>query len=433
MAKPPKPTHLTRKHLARVERERRQRRWLLIGVTAVIVIVIGVIAYGFAFNAFIMGNQPVARIGNTAISTHDWQVRVRYQRYTLINQYAQYYQIYSSVGMDPTTQPALNQIQAELNDPTTLGGQVLDLMIDDIAIRDQAASLGVIVTPQEIDQAMQNAFGYFPNGTPTPTITSTPWLTPTLNPTELFLVTPTPTATPTPVPTATATPKSSPTPSPAPSVTPTAGPIPTNTPFTQAGYQAAVQNFLTNAAKQGVTGIGEADLRKIFEAQVYRQKVEAKVTANSPGVQDQVWARHMVLPTQAAAQAAIARLKTGQDWTKVTSEVSTDTATKTTGGDLGWFPKGIQDPALEKAAFALPVGQVSDPVQTKAGWEVIQVLGHATRPIDTATLQQLQNAAFQGWLTSAKAKINITKYDYWTQRVPAEPTLNPGSPAAPGG
>jgi parvulin-like peptidyl-prolyl isomerase len=44
------------------------------------------------------------------------------------------------------------------------------------------------------------------------------------------------------------------------------------------------------------------------------------------------------------------------------------------GGDLGWFlRKGQFDEAFARAAFALPVGQVSDVVQTEAGLHLIKV------------------------------------------------------------
>jgi hypothetical protein len=47
MAKVKVTKEVTRKHLARAEREARQRRWLLIGVAAVFVVVVGLVAYGY--------------------------------------------------------------------------------------------------------------------------------------------------------------------------------------------------------------------------------------------------------------------------------------------------------------------------------------------------------------------------------------------------
>ncbi len=484
MAKTPKPKHISRRRLAR-QMERRRRRRLTITISAaIIVVIVGVIGYFLLYDFVLLPNQPVASVGSQSITTRDWQIEVKYQRFSLIRQYQQYYSLYSQFGIDPTTQTIVQQIQSELEDPATLGTNVLDQMVNDIVIQDQAKQLGITVSQAEIDQAVQNAFGFYPNGTPTETETPTPFETPTLNPTELFLVSPTPTSTNAPTstepptstptatlsptatqpqvtqqpsgsatsaatptetasptatssstPTATSSPTTTPTPSLVPSITETFTPTFTLTPYTTQGYATQVQSFLSSSVAEGLSGFTEADIRKFITAQLYRQKVLDYVARDVTSVQDEVWARHIVLADQAAAQAALARLKGGQDWTTVCAQVSIDTATKDTGGNLGWFPKGMQDPALETAAFALTVGQISDPIQTKAGWEIIQLVGHETRSLDSTTLDTLKNDLFTSWLTNAKTKYTINTFNYYTQRVPTEPVFQtevpvPTSPPA---
>lgn len=45
------------------------------------------------------------------------------------------------------------------------------------------------------------------------------------------------------------------------------------------------------------------------------------------------------------------------------------------GGDLGWFGRGEMQPSFEKVAFSLPVGGISDIVETDSGVHLIKRVG----------------------------------------------------------
>ncbi|MCL4562564.1 MAG: peptidylprolyl isomerase [Chloroflexi bacterium] len=447
MPKTPNPKVVSKKHLARLEKERRQNRFIIIVSVVILVIVVGVLGYGILDQTVLQQNQAVAKVGNEAITVHQFQVQVRYARFNLIQQYNNLEQLMAFFGSDPTNasyfQQQLSQITSQLNDPTSLGTTVLDQMVNDRIIKQEAIKRGITVTQGEITNAMQAAFNYFPNGTPTPTITPTEAATPTLSPTQLALVPPTATPTVTPTPTASPTPTITPTPkvtntptavspvTPTPSgPTETPTPQPTATPYTLQGYQTSVQSFLGLVNSYGFT---ESDLRQLFEYQLYQQKLSAEINAGLKPEQDQVWVRQIVVPDLAAAQAVETRLKNGENFATVAKEVSTDTATKDNGGDLGWFGKGTQDSALEAAAFSMKIGEISQPIKEASGsYVVIQLLGHEVRPLDATQFTTLQQTNFQDWLTSAQTSYKISKYpNVWQQFIPTEPTLPPSTVAQP--
>ena len=82
--------------------------------------------------------------------------------------------------------------------------------------------------------------------------------------------------------------------------------------------------------------------------------------------------------TLRAYQKAIAvkkRIESGEEFAKVAEEVSTDRSAKRNKGHVGYItavlPNGLYP--LESAAYTLPVGQLSDPVRTTAGYHILKV------------------------------------------------------------
>lgn len=61
------------------------------------------------------------------------------------------------------------------------------------------------------------------------------------------------------------------------------------------------------------------------------------------------------------------------DFNELAKKNSDDKESFERGGDLGFVLRGWMPPEFEKAAFSLPVGEVSDPVETQFGYHLIRV------------------------------------------------------------
>jgi parvulin-like peptidyl-prolyl isomerase len=411
---------VTKKHLARAQRERIQRRWIILGTALSTVVAVGLLAYGWIRVGYLVPHEPVATVNGDKITTRQWQNRVRLLRLDLITRYQNTQQMAAIFGTDPNLQTyiqqQLDQIQSQLTDTTSLGLNVLNQMIEEQLIRQEANRRGITVTTAEVDQAIEETFGYYPNGTPTPAPTTT------LSPVQLTAQASSPT--PTTGPTATEAPTSTPPPTatsgPTPTVTATLPPPPTATPYTSQAYETDYQAEIDYIRQTG--GATEADFRSRYEARLFREKLLEAFRASVPREQDQVWARHILVADEATAQEVLDRLAAGESWEALASEYSQDTSNSDQGGDLGWFPSGAMDLAFEEAAFATAVGEISQPVQSSFGWHLIQVLGHEVRALNDALYEQAVQNYMDSWLAETRGQSDIVVNDIWMDRIPVEPS-----------
>jgi peptidyl-prolyl cis-trans isomerase C len=153
-------------------------------------------------------------------------------------------------------------------------------------------------------------------------------------------------------------------------------------------------------------GVSDEAAKKVFSDKIAGMKPEQEIHA-----------RHILVETEEDAKAVAERLKKGEDFATVAKEKSKDPSAE--GGDLGFFGRGQMLKPFEDAAFALEIGQVSDPVKTQFGWHIIKVEEKRDRPLptfddvkDTIMTQLVQQKAQQSAreLQSA-AKIDIVDPD----------------------
>lgn len=77
--------------------------------------------------------------------------------------------------------------------------------------------------------------------------------------------------------------------------------------------------------------------------------------------------------TRKKAEELVRKIRKGADFAQLAKIYSEDNTTASKGGDLGYFRWGAKVDEFQRVAFALKVGQVSDPVRTKFGYHIIKV------------------------------------------------------------
>lgn len=77
-------------------------------------------------------------------------------------------------------------------------------------------------------------------------------------------------------------------------------------------------------------------------------------------------------------EAARKRIAGGEKFAKVAGEVSDDPGSARSGGDLGFFGRGVMDESIEQLVFGLPLGKLSEPIRSPFGWHLAEVLERDT-------------------------------------------------------
>ena len=456
----PKKKIVTKKHLSREHREAKQTRILVIVSIAVGAIILGLVIYGVIDQTIIQPGIAVARVGETKITVREFKPFVQYTRVQMLNQAYQYLSFYQQFGeFGSSFLDTAQSIAIELSQPVVLGRSVLDEMIDNIIIKEEAAKRNITVSDAEIDEAIQAAFGFFPNGTSTPTIAATIQPTATYSETLQAMIN-----TPTPViedPESTDLngepeidetdravivedepaeegeiidpegdladlqtvdqPEISPALEGTPEATPTITLTPT--PYTTAIFGEKIKEF-ENQFK--IYNFKIADLRKIFAAQLLREKLTEAMDFEVETTKSEVWARHILVALEdyELALDILARLREGENFYDLAALYSIDESNKEVGGDLGWFDEFTMVTEFSEAAFSLGEGELSQLVETTFGYHIIQVLGRRENPVSASEMLQQRQQLFSIWLADHhNQRDDIEIHDNWDQFVPITPEV----------
>ncbi|NLG25324.1 MAG: hypothetical protein GX558_08200, partial [Clostridiales bacterium] len=280
----------TRKQEVLSRRQQQTHQRFVFAIVAAALLIVGVIAAGIISQYVVQPNSPVAVVNGERITTAQYQKMVRLQRSNLqqyiLNIQQQRNQIDTNDEKNAPLVQYYDQMLAELQgELANLGPNVLEDMIDTVLTRQGATAEGVTITEEQIDQQIEETFGYSRN-------------------------TPTPAPSPTPLPEGT--------------VTPT--PAPSATPMTYEAFETAFTDYISSMRESA--GITEADYRQLVRDSLYGEEMRQRVSDRTPTTGEQVWARHILVADEETAKATLERLKAGEDFADVAAEVSTDDSNK---------------------------------------------------------------------------------------------------------
>jgi len=330
------PRRLTRKETSRAKREAQMNRWLITGAVAVGVLVITVLAYGYISEVVIAGRQPVALVNGVPIRNAQLEARVRYQ------------QLLSGQETTPEYVAFIRR-------------GVLNQMVQEELVRQEAARLGLSVAAEDVDRAIEEFLGFDRDA----------------DSGETF---------------------------------PVAGPVTetgetTPTEGAEDDYPARYANFVQQILNP--SGLGVEGFRTIVETSLLAEAVRSEITRDLPDTADQVRIRYLAFPLEAEEEAGstLERLAEGEEWETLVEELEVAEDSAVYANELEWRTESYlaEDLGTEiaEAVFVAPLGVYPEPLLGISGrYYLIEVLEREEgRALDEDQLQRERDIAFQQWLT----------------------------------
>jgi parvulin-like peptidyl-prolyl isomerase len=244
--------------------------------------------------------------------------------------------------------------------------QVAQAIEENELVRQKAAALGIAVTPEEVTAAIADAF-------PVQSVTVAPTPSPAGNEsagstgndtTGVVIVEPTPS--------------------------------PGNSTGPPPEIGESYGQWLTQIK------LSDKEYRRIVETSLLGQRLQDYFTEQVPAELEQVYLHIIPVDTEATANEVLDRLRAGQDFSTLAGEYSVIEDVKNAQGDIGWVPRGLF-PDLDDVIFNLGIGNVSDPVATSQGYDILKVTGYVeSMPVADEYRTQIGRNDFESWLKSER-------------------------------
>ncbi len=362
-----RPRYTNRRTVSRLQREARMRQWLYIGAAALFSVILILIGWGFYTERVIRPRRIVAEVHGDIIRQQEYERALNFREYTtslylnnLLNQRSQFAGI---EGQEFLVEYIDQELQRGQDEFAMLPTIVLEELIEDRIIRQEAARQGITVTEDEVQRELEEQFGYYrdPEDAETAGLVDPDVITDTAEA------------------------------------------------MTHEDFVAYSTSYFL--AIRQATGFSEQDFRRLMESELYRSKVEQTLTADLPTAAEQVRALHILVETEEEAEQVLERLAEGEAFEDLARELSIDTFSGQEGGDLGWFAQGYMVNPFEEAAFALAPGETSGIVETQFGFHIIRVLEReADRPLEEAELEHQRSIILDTWYYEQKIAEGIEVY-----------------------
>jgi hypothetical protein len=258
---------------------------------------------------------------------------------------------------------------------------VLDEVIKEEIVRQEAAQRGIEVAPAELQDRLERMFDF--HRTP-----------------------PTPVPTQMPAPTVVAEEGAT--------ATPEVTPAPTATPKSEEDFEREYDEYLSGV------GVTDEYFRTLMEGALLQEALVEDFGKDIPTDADQVQLRYLQVYSDTHANELLVRLLSEEaTFESLQEEIeSPEAEIPGRGSDLAWYPQSLLEERFSaefaEEAFAGEPGVFSQTVVSEYGgasYYVVEVVAHEERELEEDTHLQLARSAFDVWLEARMAEVERLDYD----------------------
>lgn len=149
--------------------------------------------------------------------------------------------------------------------------------------------------------------------------------------------------------------------------------------------QVSFVTFDPNTISDSAATVADADIRRYYDDNKKRFERRGRAVVSLLVIPRTVSAADSQA-VRSRVDSLRAEIQRGANFEDVAARESEDQFTATTGGSMGTRGRGSMDPAIEKAAFALRAGELSQPVLATDGYHLLKV---DTKAGDSVSLRHI--------------------------------------------
>lgn len=147
------------------------------------------------------------------------------------------------------------------------------------------------------------------------------------------------------------------------------------------------------------TRLFDAEYRDLLRTGYLSMKMGEYLAQFVPTQAEQVFVNMIFVENYAIGTKVKEKYEAGEDFAALALEHSVDPALGEAGGKIGWVPQGVLDPMLDRVAFDLDVGGISNPIPLDQQRVVVMMISEraAAREIDEPSLAVLKSKVLDDW------------------------------------